>query len=750
SQDEVARLARDSGLNLVGMLVTQVANMGVVLALARVIGRDAVGVYSQAFALRAMLMLVAALGMRTSMTHFVARYRADGDAGAARGAVRLGLVSTASVSVALAAVLAATAPWLSADVFDDPELVTPIRLAAVSLPFFVAMTVALAATQGFKTMRAFAGVGLIAEPGLRLLFTLAVVAVGLGVVASMWVLVAASVACALLAVRAIARYLARMRPARPVYHLGEVLRFSGYSWVASIATQGLLWADIVILGTFVSSADVGVYQVATRVVLLGTMVTPALTASLSPRVADSWRRGDSEGLRDSYRALTGWTMRLSLPILAAIVVFPGQVLRLFGGGFEDGTSVIGWLVFGAAVETLSAPSAIVLNQANHNRVNMVINVAALVLNVALNLALIPAYGIEGSAIAWTLALILPGIARIVAVHHLVTRMWPWDRAQLKAVVAVIVAGLVAFGFGQVVPGPWWSRLILGSLLLLAVYLAGIMVSGPAAEDAAALRSVSAVVTRMLFSRRRQVEKARLRRSLDGLERPDEPLPLWPVVSPFRYDIVVRSQFFDVIAEQEPLWRRDVDAFVDLAQSTPYHTWFNSVAVHSIGVENDRAEREKAFDRRVRKSLALWDEFTAAGRRFDTRYPVTVRPIEGDVVGRIKRVRGRRFQPVDGCHRLALLLRSGRQQLEPGEYRIAAADAPLLDNTERLTADLGLDPATYYRFVSKGFLDVEHGTRDALLAAVAAGDPGLAADLDAVMAVDETAMSRESVEPDGAR
>jgi O-antigen/teichoic acid export membrane protein len=733
------RLARDGGLNLAGTVVSQIAGMATVLVLARSLGNTSVGVYSQAFALRALLMLICALGARVSMTHFVARYRADGDPGAVRGATRLGLGATAVVSTVAGLCLILAARPLAFDVFDDPSLVNPIRLAGVSLPFFVAMTVALAATQGFKTMRAFAGVGLIFEPTMRLLLTVVLVALGFGVGGAMMGLLVASMSAAYLAVRSLRHYINRMGPARPTYAVGEIARFSAYSWVASIATQGLLWSDIVILGTFVSSAEVGVYQVATRVVLLGTMVTPALTASLSPRVADAWRRNDRAALQEQYRALTGWTFRLSLPILVVILVFPQQILSVFGGGFDDGQVVIWWLMIGAVVETLSAPSAVTLNQANRNRVNMVINISALTLNLALNFMLIPMYGITGASIAWTVSLVVPGFARIVAVQMLVTGNNPWSRYQTRALVAAIVATATGLAFSQLFGGPWAFELIGGTLLVVAAYVGVIVLLGAADEDVAAVRAIMAVMRRMVFKLRRRFEKRRLRNHLGSLVRNDQPLRLDHLASPFRYDIEVRREFMALVAAHEAMWRSDPDSFMELARGSSYYRWYCSVAVHAIGVDADQPSAlARGFERRVHKSLALFDEFRDA-ERFDRRFPVTVRPIQGGV-GERKRLTQPRFVPVDGCHRIAMLMLNDRRDLHPDEYRIAPDSAPVLDNTERLVAELGLDDATYYRFISRGFVDEEYTNRDDLLAAIALSDPSLAAEVDEIMKIDEAALS----------
>ena len=231
-------LGRDSGLNLVGALVSQVCNFGVLFLLARGVGQGAVGVYSQAFALRALLVLVCGLGMRTAMTKFVAASIARGESGVLVGSVRLGMASTIGLAVLGSAVLAVSADGLAVGFFADPAMVVPIRLAALSLPFLMAMTTALAATQGYRTMRAFAGVGLIGEPATRLALTAVALAAGLGVLGAMGALVVASAVGAGLAIVALRRYVRPHRSVPPVHPVARLASFAGSTGLPRSRTRG--------------------------------------------------------------------------------------------------------------------------------------------------------------------------------------------------------------------------------------------------------------------------------------------------------------------------------------------------------------------------------------------------------------------------------------------------------------------------------------------------------------------------------
>ncbi len=732
-------LARDSSLNVAGAVVRQVAVFGVTFLIAEVLGADQLGVYAQAFALRALLLLASVLGMRVAMTYFIASFRADGDAGGVRGAVRIGLGTTGVVSVVVAAITILVAPALADGYFNDPDLTTPIRLVALSLPFMVIMTVALAATRGFKTMRAFAGIGLVFEPATRLILTGAVLALGLGIDATLVALVVSSMAAAVLAVRAIRKRLATLGSGAARFPYRAVASFAAFSWVASTATQGLLWGDIIILGAFVGSVEIGVYQVATRVVLLALFAVAPLTASLGPRVSDSWARGNRSDVREHYVTLTGWTWRLSLPIFAVLVVFTEPVLGLFGEEFGVGTTVTRMLIVGALVETLGAPASVMLNQVGKNRLNMVFAVGALGFDVALALLLIPTLGIEGAAIAWAATLGVFGLVRIVAVRRLITGCFPWSKSHTKGTVAVLVALVVGWGFTVVVEADRFGELIVGSVLIGSVYIGTLLALGLSDEDRHLLRSVARRVSVLSVIRTGPIRRLRDRLATARLEAPTDAVRLDRLISPLRYDILVRADFFRLARDNSELVEADVDGFIEVAKNTDYYVWYREVAAHVIGIDaQDNAELDEGFARRVRKSLELLDRYETSGG-FDARFPVTVRRMSDEATPTGKRLVGERLVPVDGCHRLALLHLDQREYLQVSEYRLTRNSAPLVDNTPVLIGALRLASADYYAFIASGFFDQPVGSREELVTNADASGETVSRDVAAVLAVDEPSL-----------
>lgn len=494
SDSQILGLARGGSLNFVGAICNQVAGLGITLLIARELGRAQLGRYAQAYALMALLGLLSLSGLRTGMLRFVAIHRAERDPGAVRGVVRLGIALTASASLLLATGLYLAAPWLVGVAFDDERLVLAVRFVALTLPAATLTDIALAATQGYRTMKPHALIGLMFEPLARLGLTALLLSQGLGLRGAMAALMVSNAMAAVLAVIALYRLLgAPTTPTR--YSLRELFRFSMVSWMASLATSGLVWADTILLGIFRPSAEVGVYNVATRLVTLATFVMPAINSSFGPRIADLYHRGQTASLRRAYAAATSWILRLSLPAFVAVVTFPRELLAIFGDGFRVGAAVTVILAVGKLVDAGTGPCGLMLNMSGRPLWNMVDNITVLVLNIVLNLLLIPRYGIVGSAVAWAISLGLVNVARLVQVWWAM-RMLPFDAGVLRG----FVAGAAAFSAALLVRR-WLEpplELPVGLAAIAICYLALVMLQGLSAEDRLVL---GALVERLRPARR---------------------------------------------------------------------------------------------------------------------------------------------------------------------------------------------------------------------------------------------------------
>lgn len=717
SAASVTGIARGSVIGFAGTIVSQGSLMATVALVAARLGSTGLGIFSEAYAVLTLATLAATLGMQTSLTRYVAGYVAAGDWPDVRPIVRLGTAVSTGASLVLAGAVAALSPWLANDVLGEPRVATPLVLVAISLPFAVYARTAGAVLQGHQRMRDFVVVTLIVEPVVRLVGIAAAFLAGGGIDAAAGVLVVSNVASAVWAAH-------RLRVSMlPVARRGAVqwrpfLRFSSITWVATMATTGLVWADTLLLGIYRSSDDVGVYQVATRLVALATIGSVPIASAFAPRITTMIQRRDWGALSDAYSATTTWSTRLAVPALAICLVAPGDLLRLFGRHYQAAAAVTVILVVGKLVEAATGPCGMVLNMSSQVGLNAANNVAALALNVVLNVILIPRLGLDGAAIAWSVSLVLVNLCRLLEVKATIG-LRLFEPGAAKAIAAVVPAALLAWLLVAPVDN-WAVRATLSTLVVLIGYAVVVRkltwTSTDEVTASALWESVGARVRRppavsggVPVPSGRSVAPGPVRLASRGEAlppaAPGESTPLRisiaELISPLRLDVLIRAEFFRFAEAHLDLWERDRRAFMQLAYGQDYRVWYRDIASQLSAVPLRSTVQRHGYERRVARSVAMMQRFATQG--FDDRRPINlwhvadVRPtFSGKNVSRS-------FFIGDGCHRLALLHNSGVEALTEDMVRCqpVAAFAPR-DNTYELIRRIPMSEGRLLQFLASGY------------------------------------------------
>lgn len=172
--------------------------------------------------------------------------------------------------------------------------------------------------------------------------------------------------------------------------------------------------DIVLLENMVSSSDLGIYSVGVTLAELIWQVPAAIAVVLFARSANS--KSDSEASNRSAKLL-----RLSwIPLLIVSVIFwigaPLFVEILYGVEYVLAGNIIRLLLPGIVVMVLFKILNADLAGRGRPLFALRIYVVTLVMNVVLNLLLIPQYGIDGAAFASTVSYIVGAIIFSIAYH----------------------------------------------------------------------------------------------------------------------------------------------------------------------------------------------------------------------------------------------------------------------------------------------------------------------------------------------
>jgi len=475
---EMNLLARAGSLGLVGQFASSLLAFGFSLAVGHLFKARGSGVFFSALALFSIACAVGEAGADWGLNRTLPKLRAEGRVRDVRRLLPLALVPVFVFSCLLGIALYVAAPELAPLVShgrSTAEIVTFVRILALFVPIFALIPVLVAGTRGFDSVLPLVAISNIGVPAARLLLLPVFLGAGFGLVSAAYawalplILGAVGILWCLLALAE--RYRRERtvdlsRPATPKRDLAkEFWSFTAPRSLAAAFSVIVLWLDVLLVGGLVSTRQAGIYAVASRYMTIAGYASGAIGGTIGPQTARLITAGRLVDLRHLYQVGSAWVLALAWPISLGTIVFSPLLMRFFGPGFVTGATALSILSLGMLASTATGNNGTVLAMTGGSGMSLLIAGVSMAVNIGLNLALIPHFGIDGSATAWAVTLLVNNAIGAIVIWRRF-RLQPASESYLE----VALASLVCIGlFGAL------CRLALGATVtsfLLAMLIGG--------------------------------------------------------------------------------------------------------------------------------------------------------------------------------------------------------------------------------------------------------------------------------------
>jgi O-antigen/teichoic acid export membrane protein len=225
--------------------------------------------------------------------------------------------------------------------------------------------------------------------------------------------------------------------------LREMNRFG----VPLIPTALFLWvtnfSDRLFLVHLADTTEVGLYSVGVRI---ASAMVLMLTAFRLAWPAFAYSIEDEREARRTYAFVLTYVILMTTWVATGLALLsPWIVQWIAAPAFEESSRVVGPLAFAAVAFAGYIVVAIGVGRAKRTRFNWVVTGAAAVVNIALNLALIPPYGMMGAAIATIVAYVVMFVGMTWWSQQIYPVAYQWRRVATAAGtgVALVAAGKLA-------------------------------------------------------------------------------------------------------------------------------------------------------------------------------------------------------------------------------------------------------------------------------------------------------------------
>lgn len=159
----------------------------------------------------------------------------------------------------------------------------------------------------------------------------------------------------------------------------------------------LTQTDIILLGYLRNTDLAGIYSSVSRISQLVLFGLTAVNIITAPLISELYVEKNFKKLQEmvSFSALL--TLVLTMPVIVIIALITPFILNIFGPEFVTGSTALRIILLGQVINALSGSISFIMTMTKFHKQSLYILTLAAIINLVLNVFLIPLFGLEGAA-----------------------------------------------------------------------------------------------------------------------------------------------------------------------------------------------------------------------------------------------------------------------------------------------------------------------------------------------------------------
>jgi O-antigen/teichoic acid export membrane protein len=460
------RVARHLGVYSVGSAISLVCSFALLPVYATQFSARQFGIVATGQVIAVAATTIARLGLNNGMFRFLAEYHAMADRDGSDRAVTTCLVTSFGTSAVVTVLM--LAGWLLIGSGTAPDIWISGLLISATVVFSAPRETAEFAVRAEQLSTAyvvFTSATTILTTGLIALFAVVFHA---GAVAVFGSTLVASVLMSAVGVAMLRPHL--RRDGFSGVELRQALRFGLPGTPSLLADWVMQYSDRLFLTRFANLTQAGVYSLGYRIGLIEQQILgTATSAAWDPFILSEYRKEDglhSIGRVNTYFAIIGMALVLfisaSAPLLLVVIHARPE--------YAAATSVVFLIAFASFFATMQHMLAAPITIRLRPELNLVFRGVGAAVNIALNVALIPRFGMIGAAWSTVATYVLTAGITLVVCKGILPIAYEYRKLGLIVAVGVgvqlvVMAAQASGTLAIMALSPIWSEVLFGLALL---------------------------------------------------------------------------------------------------------------------------------------------------------------------------------------------------------------------------------------------------------------------------------------------
>ncbi len=404
-------MLKGAGIAFVGLVWNKVLISVTNVVLARKLGVHDYGLYNWIFSLMTVAAVLLALGFPMSFSRYTPIYLKNGEHSVLKRNILFAIFYVFIVGSLISVLVLYMSDTISLNFFKEPTFAPVLSIFIVGLPFLGMRLVVAGALQGLKAIKYSTYAGNILGPALRFVLVFAFIffselnLINVAYIHSVVYFLTFVLGFYFL----IKVFPSGLFPLEINLPSGDFFKFALSLFLVNLLTNFRPQFNIAMLGNFATPTEVGLYSAGFSIIqalflILTSFRYIALPVFSELMVQEKWTE-----LRGLYKKISNIILYTSFPLFIILMAFPGDTLStFFGPPFASGATAFQIMLAAFMIQSYVGLSGMVMVSAGKTKQHLVFDIVSLVALMVAIFGLVPAYGLEGAAVAL-------GISSIVVV-----------------------------------------------------------------------------------------------------------------------------------------------------------------------------------------------------------------------------------------------------------------------------------------------------------------------------------------------
>jgi len=420
-QIALRQIAKGGGIIFIGYIVLGSFDFLYKVLIARYLSPEDYGVLSLGLVILGVSVTISRLGFSQAFKKYIPEYRTKDMPGKIKNLIIFGL----GLSFLISLIIALLIYFFSGNIstfFSADDLIPVLKIFSFVIPFYVLLYLLLDVFLSFKKAKERVLVDTIGRGVLIFVLTLLVIFFGGKLTDVCYVylfsyIISTFASFFILETKIFS--ISQNKFSRIDYK--KILSFSIPLLLVGFLGTILRWSDTFFIGYFKEEYYVGLYNAAYPLAFILLLIIMSFNSLFYPVASELYTKRNLKDLEEVYETVTRWIFLFTFPLFLLFVFFSEDFISaFFGAKYTPAYKVLVILSFGTFVNAFFGAVGILLQIYEKQNFIFKVQFFGAFLNIAMNIVLIPKYGIEGAAFATSLSMVLWNILFFLKVRKILT------------------------------------------------------------------------------------------------------------------------------------------------------------------------------------------------------------------------------------------------------------------------------------------------------------------------------------------